>query len=98
MKKSLQYLGHIIARDGIGPDPKTLEKIANYKMTISADEIRSFLGLAGYYRRFIPNFVSNAQPLTAKTHKDVVKINLFGQILTRKHLVFFVLVLSLLHF
>ena len=73
MKKSVQYLGHIISRDGIGPDPKTIEKIANYKTPISADEVRSFLGLAGYYRRFIPNFGSIAQPLTAKTHKDVVK-------------------------
>ena len=73
MKKSVQYLGHIISRDGIGPDPKTIEKIANYKTPISADKVRSFLGLAGYYRRFFPNFGSIAQPLTAKTHKDVVK-------------------------
>ena len=97
MKKSVQYLGHIISRDGIEPDPKTIEKIANYKTPISADEVRSFLGLAGYYRRFIPNLGSIAQSLTAKTHKDVVKIDLFGQILTRKHLIFFVLVLSHLH-
>jgi hypothetical protein len=66
-------LGHIISRDGIGPDPEKIEMIANYKTPVSADEVRSFLGLAGYYRCFIPNFGRIAQPLTAKTHKDALK-------------------------
>jgi hypothetical protein len=56
MKKSVQYLVHIISRDGIGPDPKTIEKIANYKTPISADEVRSFLGLADYYRRWLEKY------------------------------------------
>jgi len=73
MKTSVKYLGHIISRDGIGPDPETIEKIVNYKTPVSADEVRSFLGLAGYYRRFIPNFGSIAHPLTAKSHNDALK-------------------------
>ncbi len=73
MKTSVKYLGHIISRDGIGPDPETIEKIVNYKTPVSANEVRSFLGLAGYYRRFIPNFGSIAHPLTAKSHNDALK-------------------------
>ena len=73
MKTSVKYLGHIISRDGIGPDPETIEKIVNYKTPVSADEVRSFLGLAGYYRCFIPNFGSIAHPLTAKSHNDALK-------------------------
>ena len=55
------------------PDHGKIEKIANYKVPSSFEEFRSFLGLAGYYRRFISNFGWIARPLTAKTHKDVSK-------------------------
>ena len=73
IKESVDYLGHVISRTGIAPDPAKIDKIANYKVPTSADEVRSFLGLAGYYRRFILNFGSIARPLTAKTHKDFSK-------------------------
>jgi hypothetical protein len=42
MKKSVQYLGYIISRDKIGPDPTKIEKINNFKTPISADEVLSF--------------------------------------------------------
>jgi hypothetical protein len=45
----------------------------NYKTPLSADDVRSFLGLVGYYRKFSPNFGSIAKPLTRKTHKDMLK-------------------------
>ncbi|KAI9552561.1 Retrovirus-related Pol polyprotein from transposon 412 [Daphnia sinensis] len=73
MKQTVNYLGHVISTNGIGPDPAKVEKLANYKVPTSAEKVRSFLGLAGYYRRFIENFGSIAQPLTAKTHKDALK-------------------------
>ena len=73
IKESVDYLGHVISRTGIAPDPAKIDKIANYKVPTSADEVRSFLELAGYYRRFILNFGSITRPLTAKTHKVVSK-------------------------
>ena len=48
MKKSVDYLGHVISTEDIAPDPNKINKIANYKVPISVDEVRSFLGLAGY--------------------------------------------------
>ena len=85
---SVSYLGHIITPDGIQPDPAKIEKIVNYigidyKVT-SADEVRSFLDLIGYYRRFVPKFGSIAKTLTLKTHKDVAKKNFFGQKKTKR--------------
>uniref|UniRef100_A0A0P4ZJF0 RNA-directed DNA polymerase n=2 Tax=Daphnia magna TaxID=35525 RepID=A0A0P4ZJF0_9CRUS len=70
-KRSVNYLGHVISTDGIKPDPSKIDKIVNYKTPTSVDEVRSFLGLAGYYRRFIKDFGSIAKPLTRLTHKDL---------------------------
>ena len=66
----MEYLGHIITEDGIKPDPRLVEKIANFPTPKNVDEVRSFLGLAGYYRRFVNNFGSIAKSLTAKTRKE----------------------------
>ncbi len=86
MQKSVHFLGHVITPEGIQPDPAKIEKIVNYKVPTSADEVRSFLGLIGYYRRFVPNFVSLAKPLTLKTHKDVAKKKFIYKKTTRKYL------------
>ena len=66
-------MGHIITQDGIAPDPQKIQKTKHYPVPTSADDVRSFLGLAGYYRRFIPNFGKVAKSLTQKTQKAALK-------------------------
>jgi hypothetical protein len=72
-RTEVNYLGHIITSEGIAPDPDKIEKIKNYPVPTAVDDVRSFLGLAGYYRRFIPNFGKVAKPLTSKTQKAAIK-------------------------
>nr|GEX07424.1 putative reverse transcriptase domain-containing protein [Tanacetum cinerariifolium] len=62
--------GHVVNRDGIHVDPSKVESFKNWKTPESSTEIRSFLGLAGYYRRFIKNFSKIAKPLTLLTQKN----------------------------
>lgn len=71
LKSETLYLGHIISKDGFRPDPKKIEAIKNYLVPTTVTEIKSFLGLIGYYRRFIPNFAEIALPLTSLTKKNV---------------------------
>ncbi|GJW82464.1 putative reverse transcriptase domain-containing protein [Tanacetum coccineum] len=68
--KEVQFLGHVVNRDGIHLDPSKVESVKNWKTPESPTEIRSFLGLVGYYRRFIENFSKIAKPLTLLTQKN----------------------------
>ncbi|GJZ05698.1 putative reverse transcriptase domain-containing protein [Tanacetum coccineum] len=68
--KEVQFLGHVVNQDGIHVDPSKVESVKNWKTPESPTEIRSFLGLAGYYRRFIKNFSKIAKPLTQLTQKN----------------------------
>ncbi|GJZ36335.1 hypothetical protein Tco_0582526, partial [Tanacetum coccineum] len=54
--QEVQFLGHVVNRDGIHVDHSKVESVKNWKIPESSTEIRSFLGLAGYYQRFIENF------------------------------------------
>ncbi|XP_037480771.1 uncharacterized protein LOC119358225 [Triticum dicoccoides] len=63
------FLGHIISGEGISPDPTKIQAIVDWKRPTTVTEIRSFLGLAGYYRRFIEGFAQLAAPLTHLTRK-----------------------------
>ncbi|KAI3814167.1 hypothetical protein L1987_18914 [Smallanthus sonchifolius] len=67
--KEVQFLGHIVNDKGIHVDPAKIETVKNWNTPKTPTEVRSFLGLAGYYRRFISNFSKIVVPLTALTHK-----------------------------
>uniref|UniRef100_A0A251SFU3 RNA-directed DNA polymerase n=1 Tax=Helianthus annuus TaxID=4232 RepID=A0A251SFU3_HELAN len=68
--KEVQFLGHIVNEQGIHVDPSKIVAIKDWSTPTTPTEIRSFLGLAGYYRRFISNFSKIAVPLTALTQKN----------------------------
>ena len=65
------YLGHIISAKGISPNPDKVRAVRDYPVPISVRAIREFLGNAGYYQQFIPNFAKVAQPLYHLIKKDV---------------------------
>ncbi|XP_073152282.1 uncharacterized protein [Henckelia pumila] len=67
----ISFLGYIVSAKGIEVDPSKVEAVRNWAAPKNATEIRSFLGLAGYYRRFIQDFSKIALPLTSLTRKGV---------------------------
>ena len=67
----VRFLGHVISGDGIAVDPAKVEAVLDWEQPASVTEIRSFLGLAGYYRKFIQDFSRIATPLTHLTKKGV---------------------------
>ncbi|KAM0006733.1 putative nucleotidyltransferase, Ribonuclease H [Helianthus debilis subsp. tardiflorus] len=67
----VQFLGHMVNHEGIHVDPSKIEAITKWKVPQSATKVRSFLGLAGYYRRFIKDFSKIEVPLTKLTCKAV---------------------------
>ncbi|XP_073057028.1 uncharacterized mitochondrial protein AtMg00860-like [Primulina eburnea] len=67
--KSVSFLGHVISRAGVSVDPIKVEAITEWPRPKNATDIRSFLGLAGYYRKFVEGFSSIAMPLTRLTQK-----------------------------
>ncbi|GJY24151.1 hypothetical protein Tco_0397809 [Tanacetum coccineum] len=68
--QEVHFLGHVVNNEGIHVDPSKIEAVKNWKPPKTPTEIRSFLGLAGYYRRFIANFSKIAKPLTLLTQKN----------------------------
>ncbi|GJY83563.1 putative reverse transcriptase domain-containing protein, partial [Tanacetum coccineum] len=67
--REVRFLGHVINGNGIHVDPSKIEAVKNWKAPRTPTEVRSFLGLAGYYRRFIENFSKIAKSLTILTQK-----------------------------
>ncbi|KAD4585573.1 hypothetical protein E3N88_23174 [Mikania micrantha] len=69
-EQEVQFLSHIVNNEGIHVDPSKIEAIKNWDTPKTPTEIRCFLGLAGYYTRFISNFSKIAPPLTKLTQKS----------------------------
>ena len=69
-KSEIHYLGHLISPEGISPLPNKLDSIRHMPVPNSAKEIKQFLGLTGYYKKFVPRFADISRPLTTLTKKD----------------------------
>ncbi|PNY06838.1 retrotransposon-related protein [Trifolium pratense] len=67
----VEYLGHFIAKEGISTDPNKVQVVSFWPFPSSIKQLRGFLGLAGYYRRFVKDFGKIAKPLTDMLKKDV---------------------------
>ena len=65
----VQYLGYLISKDGVQPDPSKVEAVTSYPTPSNATEVREFLGIANYYRRFVQGFSAIATPLYQLTRK-----------------------------
>ncbi|GKV41417.1 hypothetical protein SLEP1_g48955 [Rubroshorea leprosula] len=66
----ISFLGHIVSKDGISVDPSKVEAVVKWERPTSVTEVRSFLGLAGYYRRFVEGYSKISGPLTQLTRKN----------------------------
>ena len=71
LKKHIQYLGHIASGEGITPLPEKLDSIQKMLPPKTSKEVKQFLGLIGYYRKFVPRFSDLTRPLNALTRKNV---------------------------
>lgn len=74
LRKQTDFLGHILTPDGVKPNPKKVEIIQNLKLPHSQKKIKSFLGMTGFYRKFIKDYAKIAYPLTKYLKKNA-KVN-----------------------
>ena len=69
-RREVTFLGHIVRASGVSTDPDKIKSVAEWPVPASVGEVRSFLGLAGYYRTFVKDFATVAKPLSAAAEKD----------------------------
>lgn len=70
LQPEVAFLGHIISREGVLPNPANIEKLTNWPRPSTVTEVRGILGLGSYYRRFVKDFSKLVHPLTQLTKKD----------------------------
>lgn len=70
LRKEIAFLGHIVSTDGIKPNPAKIEAIQKFPIPRTKREIKSFVGLLSYYRKFIPNLAKLTKPMTQCLKKD----------------------------
>jgi hypothetical protein len=68
--KQVTFLGHVVSKGGISVDPRKVQEVLSWKAPMSVSDIRSFLGLARYYRRFIEGFSKISKPMMELLEKD----------------------------
>jgi hypothetical protein len=68
--KQVAFLGHVISKGGISVDPSKVQDVLSWNVPTSVGDIQTFLGLAGYYRRFIEGFSKISKPITELLKKD----------------------------
>jgi hypothetical protein len=67
MRKTVQYLGHVVSQGKVAPDPQKIKAVQEWPISQNIKHIQAFLGLANYYRRFVYRFSHIATPLTNLT-------------------------------
>ena len=72
LKKSVHYLGHVVSKKGIETDPEKVKCIGDWPTPVSSKELRQFIGMACYYRKFVKDFAKIAAPLHALADKGKV--------------------------
>ena len=69
-QNSVKFLGHVVSKDGVACDPEKIDCVRDWETPKCVTEVRSFVGFASYYRRFIPHFAHIAAPLVRLTEKN----------------------------
>ena len=70
-QQEVTFLGHVVNKDGVKPNPENVSKILNWPIPRNVTEVRQILGMASYYRKFVKDFAAIARPLIQLTKKDI---------------------------